>query len=482
MINNKKLHRMIPIIIILASCLFLSSCSVKDKTADPSEWGYDCTVTYDALGGTINSREIRETYYMKNSYIFKPSGSTNMLIEPVKDRFILVGWYTTKEDIKDANGNVTGHIFKSEDRWDFDEDRVQNDMTLYARWIPQGKIDYIDASTDEVMFSKNITEESAVQELSSAVEMLIAKSGYSFEGYYSDKNLRVPYDFTEYVHVALIPTNEEIYEQVQKKFPNYVNKVKYVEPADVEASAEQDTSDLFINKLGYEIATADVEIRTAIRKYKDELYENAINFYEENSSSKAIYLKYIEGGYANITKVDDLKSGGKIWFSGLDKLGNPVDGYIISNDIDFAGVSLTMAETFSGKIIGNGYSLKNITFNVSSKKIDNDISKSAGLFKELDGAYIENLTFEDMTVKLNVKSGIPVFVGTLAIQANNTDLKNVHFESLTIDTGRGDDGTATYKIGDVFLTDENNKLENVTGSNVTITASETAQVNVLLGQ
>lgn len=482
MINNKKLHRMMPIIIILASILFLSSCGVKDKAIDPSEWGYDCLVTYDALGGTINSREIRETYYMENSYIFKPSGSTNMLIEPIRDEHILVGWYTAKEDIKDTNGNVIGHSFKAEDRWDFDEDRVQEDMTLYARWIPQGKIDYVDPSTDTVMFTKNITEESAVQQLSSAVEILIAKSGYSFDGYYADKDLTVPYDFTSYTHASLIPSNEEIYEQLQLRFPDYIKKVNYIEPSNNEENNNEETSDLFINKLGYEITTTDEEIRAEIRRYKDEFYENAIKYYEENSSSKIVYLKYIEGSYAQIKSADDLKSGGKVWFSGLDKLGNPVEGYTLANDIDFKGVSVSMADSFSGKIIGNGYSLKNITLSISSKKIDKDKSKSLALFQELDGVHIEDLTFEDMTLKLNVMSGIPVEVAPLAIKANNTELKNVHFENLNIDTGRGDDGNAEYKVGDLFVTGKNNKLDNVTGSNVTLTASESAKINSQLGQ
>ncbi len=469
-----------PIIIIVAASLFLSSCGAKDSAADPGEWGYDCSVTYNALGGTINSREIRETYYMKNSYIFKPAGTTNMLIQPIKDGYILAGWYTGKEDIKDANGNITGYSFKSEDRWDFDEDRVQDDMTLYARWIPQGKIDYVDASTDKVMFTKNITEESAVQKLSSAAEILIAKSGHTLDGYYSDKALTVPYDFTEYAHTDLNPSNEEIYEQLHKEFPDYFSKVKYVKPAEDEAASEGDTSDLFLNKLGYEITTTDKEIRAEIRKYKDKLYEDAINYYLENASSKIIYLKYSEGSYVRITKADDLKSGGKILFSGLDKLGNPVDGYSLANDIDFKGVSVAMADTFSGKIIGNGFSLKNLTFSIISKKVDKDTSKSVALFNELDGAYIENLTFENMTIKLNVKSGIPVTIATIAVQANNTELKNVSFDGLTIDTGKGDDGTAVYKIGDVFAEGKNNKLDNVTGNNVTITASESAKVNTSL--
>lgn len=480
MIKNKKLHRMMSIIIVLASCLILSSCGVKDKAADPSQWGYDCIVTYDALGGTINSRGIRETYYMSNSYLFKPTGTTNMLIEPVKDGFILAGWYTAKEDIKDANGNITGYSFKLEDRWDFDEDRVQGDMTLYARWIPQGKVDYIDPSTDMVMFSKNITEESAVQELSSAVEILIAKSGYSFDGYYADKELTIPYDFTEYNHAELIPSIKEIYEQLYMEFPSYIKKINYVEPTEVEEDSEVDTSDLFINKLGYDITTEDKEALTAIRKYKDELYENAIKHYEENASSKNIYLKYIDGNYAKITKVDDLKYGSKVGFYGMDKQGNPVDGYIISDDLDFTGVTLTMPESFSGKIIGNGYSLKNITFVAKSKKVDKDTSKTLAVFNELNGAYIENLTFENMIIKLDVLSGIPVTVSTLAINVNDTELKNIHYEGLTIDTGKGDDGKSSYKVGDVYVTGKNNKLDNVTGTNVSITTSEFTEVNSLL--
>lgn len=482
MINRKKLRRIIPIIIILAATLFLSSCDVTDKAADPSEWGYNCTVTYDALGGTVNSREIRETYYMKNSYIFEPSGSTNMLIQPIKDGSILAGWYTAKEDIKDANGNITGYSFASEDRWDFDEDRVQDDMTLYARWISQGKVEYVDASNDKVMFSKNITEESAIQELSRAVEILIAKTSYTFDGYYSDKSLTIPYNFEEYTHTSLIPLDEEIYEQLHMRFPNDIIKVEYTPPAEDEVKPEEDTSDLFINKLGYDIISTDKEVRQAIRKYKDELYEKAINYYKENTSSKVIYLKYSEGNYVRLTNADDLKTSGKIWFSEVDKSGYAIDGYTLANDIDFKGLTVSMAETFSGKILGNGFSLKNITFVINSKRIDKDTSKSLGLFKELDGAYIENLTIDNMTVKLNVKSGIPVTVGTIAIEANNTQLKNVSFDGLTIDTGKGDDGNAAYKVGDIFVAGKNNQLENITGSNIIITTSEFAQVNSLLEQ
>lgn len=478
MMKSKGLNHKLILVILIAGMLIMSACTIKDNAINPKEWDYDCTVVYDALGGTINSRGVRETFYMKNSYLFKPVGTTNMLIEPVKDGYVLAGWYTAKEDIKDSNGNVTGHSFKPEDRWDFDEDRVQGDMTLYARWIPQGRVEYVDAETNEVMFSKNITEKSPVQELSGGAQTLIAKKGYTFYGYYSDSSCTTPYDFSQYTHKALIPSNEEIYSQLYEEFPQFFNKVKYVEPSsDEEGNQESDTSDLFINKLGYEITTDNESDRAKIKERKDELYDEAINSYIGNTFDQKIYMKYIKGNYARIINLEELKVSGKYGFFGMDRNGNAIDGYIMGNDIDFKGISVEMAESFKGKIYGNGYSLKNITISVSSRKLDKDKSKSAGVFLSLDGAYIENLTFENMNIKLSVNSGIPVTVGALAVEANKTQLKNVHFNNLTINTGKGDDGAATYRISDLFAKDRNNNLENVTGTNVTITASEFAQVN-----
>ena len=40
-----------------------------------------------------------------------------------------------------------------------------------------------------------------------------------------------------------------------------MKRINYVEPSDEEVDPKEDTSDLFINKLGYEITTTDKEIR-----------------------------------------------------------------------------------------------------------------------------------------------------------------------------------------------------------------------------
>ena len=40
-----------------------------------------------------------------------------------------------------------------------------------------------------------------------------------------------------------------------------------------EANPDEDTSQLFINKLGYEITTDDPAVLKQIRQYKDRIYE-----------------------------------------------------------------------------------------------------------------------------------------------------------------------------------------------------------------
>lgn len=473
--NNRLRQPLILIILILAASLFLGGCATAGKPPNPGDWGFDCLVTYDALGGVVNNRGIRETFYMKNSYIFKPSGSTNMLIEPVRDGYILAGWYTAKEDITDEDGNPA-YSFSEADRWDFETDRVQEDMTLYARWVPQGRVEYIDPETDKVMFSKNITGSDAVQPLTPAAEALISKPGMTFDGYYEDAGLTTPYPFGGYEFRPLVPSSQEVYDALFERFPAYFEKIEFVEPDEEDLDTEYDTSELFLNRLGYALTTEDEAALAEIRAAKDALYEESIDYYLTNAATKAIYLKYSEGRFIQVSRASDLKTLGKTGFHGIDKSGNPVDGYIIMNDIDFKGETFSMADSFSGKILGNGYTFKNVRLSLKSKKLDTDKHKDIALFYELDGAEIEHLTFEGATVDIGVNSGITVDAAFLAIKASKVKLTNVKFVDLTLVSGKGDDGLARYRLGDLFVEESGTSASNVTGENIVITASDDAQV------
>ena len=59
MLKIKNLHRITQLCMILVAVLFITACSSMGTAIDPGDWFYDCVVTYDALGGTINSRGIR---------------------------------------------------------------------------------------------------------------------------------------------------------------------------------------------------------------------------------------------------------------------------------------------------------------------------------------------------------------------------------------------------------------------------------------
>ncbi len=476
MSKSKRVFRTLGLTVLLAALLLSTACSRIGATIDPGDWGYDSVVTYDALGGIINSRGVRETYYMDNSYVFEPAGTTNMLIKPVKDGYVLAAWYTAKEDIVDEDGNVIGYTFKAEDRWDFDEDRVQGDMTLYARWIEQASAEYIDAETGAVVFSKNLTEASPIQPLSGAAEQLILKDGYTLFDYYSDEACTIPYDFNSYVHADFAPTNRELFAQLQQEFPEYIIDHEYQEPVaeqgDEEVDQDDPDPDLYIKKLGYEIATDDPEIRAAIRARKDAIIHETIDYYIENTADKVVYLKYIEGRYLRVTDREQFKQGSSYTLTG------GADGLILQADIDFSGVSLEPADVLSGSIYGNGHTISNLSLTVTSRKADMSDHKQAGLFTRLENAEISDLTIENLEINVNVRSGTHVTIGALAVESENSRLSNVHFDGITINSGRGDDGEADYVLHDLIVSDKGYELENVTGTNITVNASEFADVNL----
>lgn len=460
----------------LAAMLLSTACSRFESTVDPGDWGYDSMVIYNALGGIINSREVRETYYMDNSYVFEPAGTTNMLIRPVKDGYILAAWYTAKEDIVDGNGDVIGYTFKAEDRWDFDEDRVQGDMTLYARWVEQASADYIDAETGDIVFSKNLTENSPIQPLSGAAEQLIIKDGFTLFDYYSDESCTVPYDFGTYVHADVKPDNQALYAQLQQEFPDYIIEHEYQKPAeeqiDEEAEMANPDPDLYIKKLGYEITTDDLDIRAGIRARKDEIIHEAIDYYLENSADKKVYLKYIEGNYLRVTDRSQFKQGNSFTLTG------GADGLILLADIDFSGLTIEPAEVLSGTIYGNGHTISNVSLTVTSRKADMSDQKQAGLFTRMENAEIIDLTIENLEINVNVRSGTHVTIGALAVEAENSRLTQVYFNGITINSGRGDDGEADYVLHDLIVAPDGFELENVTVENVTVNASEFAEVNL----
>ena len=481
---------------ITALGLTLSGCVSTGEAIDPGQWGYTVEVTYNAMGGIINERGIRNTNYMPDSLLFEPAGTQGMMVRPVRDAHVLAGWYTNVTEVPAANeeeadgqnddGVFVNYEFNGQDRWDFNTDRASEDLTLYARWIKQGTVDYIHATTGEVLFSKNVTADSPVQELSPSILRLISVDDATLTGYYEDAEMTEEYNFSQYEHIPLVPSDETVWNQLAEEFPEYFEPFEYVSPtpAPVETDAlgeevpaepdvqTEDTRWLFLQQMGWNVTTEDEGVLQQIKTRKNEIYESFVQGYLENTADTVVYLGYADGDVILISDPEDLRFGANYGFLA----DNPEATYVLNADIDMGGLSFSMADTFSGEIQGNGYTISNVDLPVRSAKIDFAEYKAGALFETIDGGTITDLTFENFSLSINLAPDIEAEAAPLAINATDPTITNVVFNGLTITTGRGDNGMVPYRISDSILNLEGGTLENFTAADITIEASEDAEV------
>ena len=483
--NMKRTRQLIAVLLVLVMSAGLAGCARIGGAIDPREWGYESQVTYHAMGGMINTKEIRETYYLKGSLIFEPRGTTNMLIRPVKDGHILAGWYKGPLEPELDENNQPIIEFRAEDRWDFSADRVEESITIYARWIPQGVVRYVDSMTEEVMFSKNITSDSPVQPLTPAALRLVDKTGYTMEGYYEDKEATIPYDFSSYVHGELIPSEREIYEQLLEEFPDDIavydgeEELPPLEESVDEASkdaGEADADDEFdigdvdvtpidphayIKRLGYIYTTEDEAVIEQIRLKKKEIIDESIRYYEENTAGNTVWLNYTEGRSKIVSSVEDLELNGRYGFFGTDDSGQSFDKYIISADLDFNGKTFDMVSDFGGTIEGNGHALDNISIAIAGRKLDQNEQYQGAIFGNLNGATIRDLEISNLLFTVNLPPTNHLQAAAFAVNAEKSTIENVKIDGVEFRLGRGDNGMGKYEVSDFIMNPGDSSLDSI---------------------
>ena len=211
----------------------------------------------------------------------------------------------------------------------------------------------------------------------------------------------------------------------------------------------------------------------------------------------------VVGENGNIITVNKVDENGHVIFEAvLDKNGNniyDVNHFELVNDIDFTGVdyvTLFNGSSFIGKLNGKGYSIKNISINVNEDNYASKFSfERAGnkyarvaLFGETDGAVIENITIDALSVNVSnvvynsireAKYGIYVelMVAGVAGYARNTTLSNVTLNANVIGSNYSVDdvdGNGNYiaenAMGGVVAVAENLTL-NKTNVNVDVTVN-----------
>lgn len=97
--------------------------------------------------------------------------------------------------------------------------------------------------------------------------------------------------------------------------------------------------------------------------------------------------------------------------SDFGKLSGSSSTYFLKNDIDLAGVNWTPIEGFSGTLVGNGFTIKNLTIDASTSNV--------GMFSTLSG-FVSNLNIENTNITVSGRNeNIGILCGNLEGNATN---------------------------------------------------------------
>ena len=385
---KKKIKVTLVALMSMAIGAVAAGCAGKETPYDVNDKdNYSVSVRFDANGGTFttNTSIIMDSYNVKDMDTNSDGQAEIPLISPdnevrgndaftaVNNGYFFAGWYEERIENKDADGNVT---YTYANKWDFEEDVLKVDA------------------------NKSYSSKEPVMTLYAAWIPMFEIEFYSLDsGEYIDK---LTFDPTIMDKITIPAWDEETGSINMFDFPTKsgytFNKAYY----DAEGTKLVD---------GTEFAhTGSVDSATGTGK------DNVMK----------LYIDWIEGEWYHIYTPEQFVENASV--SGC---------YELHADLDFSEEiwpSSLMYGNFSGKIVGNGHTMKNIeVVQTNNSKI------SAGLFGNLtEGSSISDVTFEN--INFTIKSGtrmqgtsFGVLAGVIDTTANVQGVK-VLSSTLNIDS------------------------------------------------
>ena len=190
--NNMKKKILIILVIVLTLCT-LAACSTGvdiDSILDE----YPITVTIDYNGGKDGESSSQRIQCKKDSLLPRP-GTTSFLSEPQ-----LAG-YEVGSYWKGVRGNDGELLLEKE--WNFQTDRVTEDMTLFVIWQREKAITIIYGENNTQSYTFRIIESATSSNVFNRndLETVAPKwQGHTFYAYYLDEDctqeLQYPYDYS----------------------------------------------------------------------------------------------------------------------------------------------------------------------------------------------------------------------------------------------------------------------------------------------
>ena len=225
-------------IALFAVSVFITGCGAEMTPYETNNLeGYSVSVKFDANGGlfTTNTSVIVDSFNIadmsKNSEgqveiaLIAPDDAArgNDAFEASKNDHFLAGWYVTRTESTDSEGNT---VYSYGDRWEFGSDKLKLDpsksysadtpeLTLYAVWVPMFEVRFFSLEGGEQLGSLRFDPTETTEILTpywdkntGVVEMnaFPEKSGYTFAGAYYDKAGTLPVDTETVVHPGKVNT------------------------------------------------------------------------------------------------------------------------------------------------------------------------------------------------------------------------------------------------------------------------------------
>lgn len=368
-----------------AAVAFVTGCALEDSPYElNNEENYTVSVKYDANGGsfTTNTTVIVDSYNLSEmktnseglceiALLAPEDESRTEPFTPKRNGYFFAGWYEGREKAdKDSDAE-----YAYSGKWDFEEDRLCADP--------------------EKEYSADTPEKTFYAAWIPLFEIRVHDANTN------DKISTVLFDPREKTEFALPSWNEETGCLDMNDIPErkeFTFEKAYLD-ADMKKALEGDTL--------LHPGTFDPENATT---------ENAV---------LDLYVTWKEGQWYRISTAEQFIENASVGAS-----------YEILADLDFEGLIWPTALTFNdykGQIVGNGHTVKNITFNQTA----NDKS-NIGIFGNLtESVKISDLTFENITLCLKkgtrINTNFGILAGSISQNAALTNVKLVN-STLQIDS------------------------------------------------
>ncbi len=407
----KRIRLILITCLLIAIAAVITSCS-NDTVYDPpydsfNKDGYNISIRYDASLGSEISDNIRYDVYRKEDFKVNADGKLEItLIDPSDESrgeggaqafkkpaatngYSLVGWYEVRHEKLDENGNT---VYTYEKPWDFSTSKLTLDpnkefdandpeLTLYAAWVRNYEFNFNYLNEDGTpVLTKNDKGED--------VPLVITESINPVR----NTPLSVPSDNTATGEIG----------SVVNDFPDVLTDYGYrYSGVYYDKSLTSPVTDSLKHTGSFNITAGEWDngVMDVYCVVRTERWFNisSIQQFTENAYANANYILH--------TDLD---------FGTADDNGNLL----------YIWPTLFTSNSFSGSIIGNGYSIKNVTISQDSAS-----SSEFGLFGKLSNATVENVTFENITLNVNAGSrkqgsGFGILAGTANGSFENVKLIN----------------------------------------------------------